>query len=56
MSPLWANGPEVSVFAVAHRSAVLSVLEDFGFSIKAYVSSNHEWLPIVEQYSGCSPS
>ena len=45
MSPLWANGPEVSVFAVAHRSAVLSVLEDFGFSIKAYVSSNHEWLP-----------
>ena len=45
MSPLWANGPEVSVFAVAHRSAVLSVLDDYGLSIKAYVSNNHEWLP-----------
>jgi hypothetical protein len=45
MSALWANGPEVSVFAVAHGSAVLSVLEDYGLSIKAYVSNNHEWLP-----------
>ena len=34
-----------SVFAVAHRSGVLSGLEDYGLSIKAYVSSNHEWLP-----------
>jgi len=45
MSPVWTVGPSASVFAVVQRTGAVSGLEDYGLSIKAYLNSNHEWLP-----------
>jgi hypothetical protein len=46
MSPVvWAVGSDSSVFAVVQRTGALSGLENYGLGIKAYLNSNHEWLP-----------